>query len=329
MENYVNKNVVIIGPGGIAKDYAKVVQALKTNAIAIGRNKEKCDLFEKETGLKCIATPLDAYLKTIDIASTYFIISVNTENLGFVIRDLISQRAKHILVEKPAGIDKDDIALTIKLLEGKNVFPYVAYNRRFYASFQKAIELIKEQGGLTSFSFEFTEWAHELEKYNKTKEALEHWLLGNSSHVIDVAFFVAGLPKEMHSFTSGAGVIKWHPAASQFSGAGVTIKGVIFSYQANWASAGRWGVEFNTLQGKLILRPMEKLFFQKKGELTINEIELNNKQDIDFKPGLYKQVEAFLNGDATNMITIQQHYSNLINIYEKIKNPMAHAAALK
>jgi len=316
MENYVNKNVVLVGPGGIAKDYAKVVQALKTNAIAIGRNKERCELFEKETGLKCIATPLDAYLKTIDIASTYFIISVNTENLGDVMRDLISKGAKHILVEKPAGINREDIALTIKLLEGKNITPFVAYNRRFYASFQKAIELIKEQGGLLSFSFEFTEWAHEIEKLNKTKEALEHWLLGNSSHVIDAAFFIGGLPKEMHSFVSGN--INWHPSAAQFSGAGVTVKDVIFSYQANWASAGRWGVEFNTAQGKLILRPMEKLSFQKRGELAINEIELDNKVDIEFKPGLYKQVEAFLKGDATHMITLQNHFKNVTNVLEKI-----------
>jgi len=318
MENYINKNVVIVGPGGIAKDYAKVVKALNTNAIAIGRNKERCDLFEKETGLKCISTPLETYLKTIDIASTYFIISVNTENLGFVMRDLISKGAKHILVEKPAGIDKEDIGLTIKLLEGKNVFPFVAYNRRFYSSFQKAIKLIEQQGGLLSFSFEFTEWVHELANYNKTKEALEHWLLGNSSHVIDVAFFIGGLPKEMHSYTSGSDIISWHPTGAQFAGAGITTKGVIFSYQANWASAGRWGVEFNTTEGKLILRPMEKLFFQKKGELTINEIELDNKLDVEFKPGLYKQVEAFLNGDSSNMITLQNHYKNVNNVLDKI-----------
>jgi predicted dehydrogenase len=316
MENYVNKNVVIVGPGGIAKDYAKVVQALKTNAIAIGRNKEKCELFEKETGLNCISTPLADYLKTIDIASTYFIITVNTENLGFVMRDLISKGAKHILVEKPAGINREDIGLTIKLLEGKNVFPFVAYNRRFYASFQKAIELIKKQGGLLSFSFEFTEWAHELAQYNKTKEALEHWLLGNSSHVIDVAFFIGGLPKEMHSFTSGS--ISWHPSAAQFAGAGITVKDVIFSYQANWDSAGRWGVEFNTTEGKLILRPMEKLFFQKKAELAVNEVEIDNKLDIEFKPGLYKQVEAFLNEDATHMLTLQNHYKNATTVLEKI-----------
>ncbi|MHB8260749.1 MAG: Gfo/Idh/MocA family oxidoreductase [Bacteroidia bacterium] len=316
MENNVTKNVVIIGPGGIAKDYAKVVKSLGVNAIAIGRNIEKCSLFERENGIKCIATPIEEYIKTIDIISTYFIVTVNTENLGDVIRKLIRSNAKHILVEKPAGINKEDLALTNNLLNNKSITPYVAYNRRFYSSFQKAIELIKEQGGLLSFSFEFTEWAHEYESWKKTKEALEHWLLGNSSHVIDIAFHIGGIPQQMYSFISGK--LSWHPSAAQFSGAGVTTKGVIFSYQANWDSAGRWGVEFNTSQGKLILRPLEKLFFQKKGELTTKEIILDNRLDIEFKPGLYKQVEAFLQGNHKHMITLQDHYKNVNNVLEKI-----------
>ncbi len=319
MEDYLNKNVVLVGPGGIAKDYAKVLKAIGVSSIVIGRNKEKCAAFEKENGIKCIATPIEGYIKTINVADTYFIITVNTENLGDVIRKIINNGAKHILIEKPAGINKEDLALTIEALKNKSVTPYVAYNRRFYSSFQKAIELIKEQGGLLSFSFEFTEWAHEYESWNKTKEALEHWLLGNSSHVIDIAFHIGGTPKQMSSFTSGS--LSWHPAAEQFSGAGVTTKGVVFSYQANWGSAGRWGVEFNTSMGKLILRPMEKLFFQKRGELTVNEIVIDNKLDLEFKPGLYNQIRAFLNGDAANMITIQEHYKNVINVLDKIKNP--------
>ncbi|HEY1037749.1 MAG TPA: gfo/Idh/MocA family oxidoreductase, partial [Bacteroidia bacterium] len=199
---------------------------------------------------------------------------------------------------------------------GKNVFPYVAYNRRFYRSFQKAIQMIKEQGGLLSCSFEFTEWGHEIVTLNKSKEVLENWLLSNSSHVIDVAFFVAGLPKEMTSYTGGK--LDWHPRGSEFAGAGITEKNVLFNYHANWQSAGRWGVEFNTFEGKLILRPMEKLSFQKKGQLGVVEVDLESTVDIDFKPGLYKQVEAFLNGDHQHMITLQDHYKNTVNIYEKM-----------
>ena len=37
---------------------------------------------------------------------------------------------------------------------------YYAYNRRFYASVLKAEEIIKEDGGMTSMNFEFTEWGH-------------------------------------------------------------------------------------------------------------------------------------------------------------------------
>ncbi len=317
MENNIeNKKVVLIGPGGIGKDYAKVLLALKTDAIAVGRNKERCEAFEKETGLKCIASDVKGFLDGINVKDHYFIITVNTENLGATIRLLIEKGAQNILVEKPAGVDPADLEKTVKLLEGKNIFPYVAYNRRFYRSFQKAIEMIKEQGGLLSCSFEFTEWGHEIVTLNKSKEVLDNWLLSNSSHVIDVAFFVAGLPKQMSSYTSGS--LDWHPRAAEFSGSGITEKNVLFNYHANWQSAGRWGVEFNTFEGKLILRPMEKLSFQKKGQLGLVEIDLGSTVDIDFKPGLYKQVEAFLKGDHQHMITIQDHYKNTINIYEKM-----------
>ncbi|MBC7865865.1 MAG: gfo/Idh/MocA family oxidoreductase [Bacteroidia bacterium] len=259
---------------------------------------------------------LEDFIEQMKVDEYYFIITVNTENLGGVLRYLIGKGAANILVEKPAGIDAADIEKTIKLLEGKNIFPYVAYNRRFYKSFLTAKKMIDEQGGLLSCHFEFTEWAHEIEKLDKTKEALENWLLGNSSHVIDIAFSIAGQPKEMSCYTSG--FLAWHPRAAQFSGAGITGRDVVFSYQANWQSAGRWGVEFNTLEGKLILRPMEKLSFQKKGQLGVVEIDLNNPEDLDFKPGLYKQVEAFLNHENDNMISLQQHHKNVVNVLEKI-----------
>ncbi len=317
MENNLKKQkVVLIGPGGIARDYAKVLKSMDVDARAVGRSSEKCAIFEKETGLRCEAIGIEDFLSKNDVQDVYFIITVNTENLGTVLRQLINHKAPHILVEKPAGVDLQDLEKTRNLLEGTGIQPYVAYNRRFYQSFQKAKEIIKEQGKLLSCHFEFTEWAHDIAKYDKTKEALENWLLGNSSHVIDATFSITGPPAKMSNYVSGS--LSWHPRAAQFSGAGITTKDVLFSYQANWESAGRWGVEFNTPEGKLILRPLEKLFFQKKGQLNVEEIKLESDVDLVYKPGLYKQVEAFLNHNNENMITLQEHYNNVVNIYEKI-----------
>ena len=52
-----------------------------------------------------------------------------------------------------------------------------------------------------------------------------------------------------------------------FSGAGISISGALFSYQANWQSAGRWSVEILTKKNRLILCPLEELKVQKRGVL--------------------------------------------------------------
>ena len=79
MENNIrNKKVVLIGPGGIGKDYAKVLKALGTDAQAVGRNKERCAAFEQETGLACRAADLNEFLESIHVKEHWFIVSVNT-----------------------------------------------------------------------------------------------------------------------------------------------------------------------------------------------------------------------------------------------------------
>ena len=74
---------------------------------------------------------------------------------------------KNILVEKPAGLNKQKIMEVSELAKEKDAQVYVAYNRRYYASVLKAQEIIAEDGGVTSFNFEFTEWAHVIEKLQK------------------------------------------------------------------------------------------------------------------------------------------------------------------
>ena len=77
---------------------------------------------------------------------------------------------------------------------------------------------------------------------------LEEWFLQNSSHVIDLAFFIGGHPTDLKSFVSAGA--SWHPSGTVFSGAGVTSSNALFSYNANWDSAGRWWVEFLTKENR-------------------------------------------------------------------------------
>ena len=48
--------------------------------------------------------------------------------------------------------------------------------------------MIAEDGGVTSFHFEFTEWSHQIQHLQKAPGVMDHWVLGNSSHVLDLAF---------------------------------------------------------------------------------------------------------------------------------------------
>ena len=88
---------------------------------------------------------------------------------------------------------------------------------RIFASVLKAQEIIAEDGGVKSFNFEFTEWGHVIEKMDKPKGDLENWMYANSSHVIDLAFYLGGNPVQINCFTSGE--LSWHKPAA-FAGAG-------------------------------------------------------------------------------------------------------------
>jgi predicted dehydrogenase len=221
---------------------------------------------------------------------------------------LLNSGTQHILVEKPGGF-YEDIEKIVKLTTEKNAHVHIAYNRRYYAATLKAKEIIAEDGGVSSFHFEFTEWAHTIEPLQKAKGVKEQWLLANSTHVIDHAFYLGGTPQQMNSYVSGT--LDWHPSASIFSGAGISQSGAPFSYHANWASPGRWSVEILTKKHRLIFKPMEKLQIQKIGSVVIEDVEVDYSKDHEFKPGLFLQVSSFLANKTTELPNIAEQHENL------------------
>jgi len=313
----MKKLVWLIGAGYMAKEYAKVLSDIDCKINVIGRGKKNADIFEKETALKVYAGGLKNYLDSNPEKCTHAIVATGVETLYDVTKMLLNYGIKNILVEKPAGLTKfevENIALKTKEIKA-NVF--VAYNRRFYAAVNKALEIIKNDGGVTSFNFEFTEWAHVIAPLIKADGVKEKWFLANSTHVVDLAFFLGGFPKAIESHTSGS--LPWHPTASVFSGSGISKIGALFSYQANWESAGRWSVEILTSKNRLILRPMEKLQIQKRGEIAQTFVEIDYSFDEKYKPGLFLQTKCFLDEIYDNFCSINEQ-NNIFPIYEKMAN---------
>jgi len=286
--------ILLVGTGYMGKEYAKVLKAMNLNFVAMGRS-------------------LANWLKSNKAPKTA-IIAVTEDQLGNVTRLLINSGCKNILVEKPGGFDANDIKKVARLAKQKRAKVYVGYNRRFYASTQKALEFIKKESVL-SFNFDFTERSSIIEKAPQSVKIKRGWFLQNSTHVIDMAFFLGGWPKKISSLKAGS--ISWHPSGAIYVGSGVTEKEALFAYHANWKSAGKWSVEIITRKTKLIFRPLEKLQIQKYGSMATEDYPLDDKVDIDFKPGLYRQVESFL-GNKKFLPTIDEQVRHL-KYYEQIK----------
>jgi len=301
--------ILLVGTGNMATEYARVLKLLKKSFLAVGRGEESALSFQKATGVSAARGGIKNWLRdnAYKLPSTA-IIAVDEEQLGPVARMLIQYGVKSVLLEKPGGLDANDIKETKKIADKSGAKVFIAYNRHFYASVIKTKEFIKKDGRVNSFNFDFTERSDRIVKATFSANVKKNWLLANSSHVIDLAFFLGGKPKKIKCFTAGG--LGWHPKASIYAGAGISENGALFSYHANWESAGRWGVEILTPKRKLILRPLEKLSIQNKGSFVMEEVLLNDKLDIDFKPGLYFQVKSFLSSKS-NLLTIQEQVKNL------------------
>jgi predicted dehydrogenase len=304
--------VWLIGTGLMGVEYAKVLKELNIDFVVIGRGQANADKFQLETGIKPIIGGLSLFLSRVDYKPEKVIIAVGIENLAEICCSLIRFGIKQILLEKPGFAYPTELKEILTLKQENEVAIYLAYNRRFYESVRKAKELIMEDGGVVSFSFEFTEWSHIVGKLKKDKAEHNTWFLGNSTHVIDTAFYLAGEPVQLTAYVGGG--LEWHPSSSIFSGAGITKTNALFSYQANWEGPGRWSIDIVTKKRRLIFRPIETLQIQEIGSINIIPIELNDKWEKIFKPGLFLQVNSFLNNQVEDFCTLE-YQANIYNKY--------------
>lgn len=312
------KSIWLIGAGGMALDYIKVLNDLECDLKVIGRGQETALKCQEATGCNVEVGGLDQYLMSNPTKCSHAIVSVGVEKLYETTKELLEYGIKNILVEKPGAMTKVEFEDLTKETDEKKANVLIAYNRRFYASTLKAQDIIKKDGGVTSFNFEFTEWAHTIEPLLKGDGVKEKWFLGNSTHVVDMAFYLGSKPREMSSFSNGS--LSWHTSSSIFSGAGVSENGALFSYQANWESAGRWSVEMLTNEHRLIFRPIEKLQIQKRGTISqFMDEDIDYTLDDKYKPGLFLQTKYFLENNFTSMCTIEEQ-NTMYNLYSKIAN---------
>ena len=318
-ESHNSETILLVGAGNMAKEYLKVLNSLDISPVVICRSKSAAKFFFEDTGYKAIHGGIKAYLESSNVVPKSAIVTVSVENLTEVTLDLLEFGIKKILIEKPASLYLKGIKKIKEVSKKKKANCYVAYNRRFYASTQKAKKIIHADGGVISFNFDFTEKSGIIEPLKKGKKVKERWFLSNSSHVVDLAFFLGGKPKKVETFTEGMGRLSWHPESSVFCGSGVTEDKALFSYYANWVGPGGWGVSLTTSKNTLILKPLEELKVLTHEDANQNSLKIDDELDKKYKPGLYKQVEAFIHEDETDLCSISSQLEAM-KLFKKISN---------
>ena len=305
----------IIGAGTIGIEYTKVMTALNREFITIGRGHEKAEKYRESTGHDVIEGGLEKFLRTNPPVAEKAIVAVNVQSLASTTIALMKYGVKHIFCEKPGFNEPSELEKVEKVAKETGAKVYYAYNRRFFAATLAAEKVIEDDGGLLSFNFEFTEWGHVIATHNFSKETLDNWFYANSTHVVDLAFFLGGNPIEMNCFAKDS--ISWHKP-SNFAGSGITTKGVLFSYNANWNAPGRWAVELLTAKHRIYLKPMEQLQLQDKGSVKVYTVEIDDHLDKEFKPGFYLETKAFLEGKTERLCTFQRQVEHVKKVYNKI-----------
>jgi predicted dehydrogenase len=319
----MNDQVLLVGVGFMGKAYAPVLRALGVSVLAVGRSKAGAANFEAETGLPCVAGGLEEWCADGGGAPRNAIVCVSVEETPAVVKTLAAIGVQRMLVEKPGAATAAELQALCDDSAVSKTDVFIAYNRRYYASVAEARKRIEAEGGVDSFHFEFTERERDANQAKFGETVRRHWVLANSSHVIDLAFHLGGEPIRFSSEVSGS--LDWHPGGARFAGSGVSNRGALFTYMANWTSGGRWAVEVMTRESRLILRPLEQLFVQQRGSFEVKQVELADELEKRHKPGLYRQIKAFVHGgdDAAYLLSLQQQALHAARYFGPIAGEVA------
>ena len=300
-----NSRVLLIGSGFMAREYLKVLASLGNEVIIVGRSDEKIQALKGDyPNFEYFSGGLNKFLGQHSDIPEFAINAASINQLRSTSILLMDAGVKYIMLEKPGELSLLGLnEIKLKSIEC-SADVLIAYNRRFYSSISVLKEQVEIDGGITSAHFEFTEWIHTMDPNIYDSEALKKWIISNSSHVIDTAFSLIGIPKELKAFVCGKDAITWHPSGSIFTGSGISEINIPFTYHSNWEGPGRWAIEISTRKRRFYLKPMEKLQQQIKGSVQITDFELEDHLDQEFKAGLFLQTQSFLNGKFDQMINI-------------------------
>jgi len=180
------------------------------------------------------------------------------------------------------------------------------------------LKYFSEHGNPSSAHFEFTERILQIQKNPSNRKYFSDWLLANSSHVIDLGFFLIGQPKEISAESAKVdGLSLNENTKNLYYGMGKTLKNVYFTYHSNWSSSGNWNIKIMHKNGLFVLNPLETLKFQPLGHNAGKKVM---EEVTPGKPGLLNLVQDFVRKKPSSKLPNLQMQSEFLSLINKIKD---------
>ena len=133
----------VIGPGHIARVFCNGLRFSRTGkATAVAsRDKSKAEAFAAMFSIPTVHDSYDALLADATVNAVY-IATIHPAHLEWATR--AAQAGKHVLVEKPMGMNTSEVASMIEAARENDVFLMEAFMYRFHPQIEKLRALIQD-----------------------------------------------------------------------------------------------------------------------------------------------------------------------------------------
>lgn len=131
----------ILGPGNIARDFAKALNRVNGEVYAVAsRNKERAEKFASENNIKKAYGSYDEMISDKEIDVIY-IATPHSNHYEYMIKSLNNN--KHVLCEKAITVNKKELDEALKIAEEKNLVLEEAMTLFHMPLYEKVLDKIK------------------------------------------------------------------------------------------------------------------------------------------------------------------------------------------
>ncbi len=281
----------IIGAGNIAKEHLKVIRAMDgVRAVGItSKTRSKAEELAISFAIDNVYENINKLIKKCNVDG--LIVLVSADQIFDVTKKLLPTQIP-IFIEKPPGLFPEQTEALTNLAEKYGTKNMVGYNRRYYSIFHKGLEIINKHGQLCGVAVEGHERFWKIANRSIPQKIRENWIYANSTHTIDLLRLFGGNIKKINAKKNN---VK-EKNGDQFVASLEFDSGALGTYTSHWFSPGGWAVKLYGVGVTVEYKPLEK-GIRINSDFQENEI-VPDKVDVKYKPGFYRQMEAF-----TEMLT--------------------------